>query len=434
MPAVGALPRVASYTLAMTGQYSIRVHDSGYTQTGGFGLMLDNWYPGYTAVPLTLGVPSNGTTVNDETIDDWSFSAVAGSEFEVQVNSSYSGGPCYDVHGPAGVQVGANCGGGTRQEGQYTLPATGTYIVSVSSAVNSENGTYSLIVQCLFECQTSPTISASPNPVNFGSYAIGQTAPQPQQISVSSGDPSSGVSFTGSASPIAPTTNCNWLTLGSPSGPTPATVAAALNGTVLTTTGSYSCTVTFTASGGSPTTSTIAEVQVVNALTITSPSSPLPTATVLAAYAPVTFTAAGGTGGYTWTESGLAASTGLTLSTGGVLSGTPASGSQGPYTMTVTVTDSSSNKAQGTFQITINPADGDYRSEFAAANGHRACGLRTGDLHGQRRHRRLHLVGERLGGFDRPDSQYRRGAQRHAGERQPGLLHPDSDGDRLQQQ
>ena len=91
-------------------------------------------------------------------------------------------------------------------------------------------------------------------------------------------------------------------------------------------------------------------------LNITGPSSPLPTATALVTYTPVTFTASGGTGGYVWTESGLAASTGLSLSSAGALSGIPTSGSQGSYTLTVTVTDSSSNQAQGTFHLTINAA------------------------------------------------------------------------------
>src|SRR5579871_272171 len=58
-------------------------------------------------------------------------------------------------------------------------------------------------------------------------------------------------------------------------------------------------------------------------LSITGPSSPLPSATVQIAYAPQTFTASGGAGNYTWSQTGLPAATALGLSTGGVLSGTP---------------------------------------------------------------------------------------------------------------
>ena len=89
---------------------------------------------------------------------------------------------------------------------------------------------------------------------------------------------------------------------------------------------------------------------------ITGPSSPLPSATTGIAYAPVTFTATGGTGGYKWQQTGLPASTGLSLTSAGALGGTPASGSQGLYTFTVTLTDSSGNTATGQFQISIiNP-------------------------------------------------------------------------------
>src|SRR5450432_2608811 len=68
-------------------------------------------------------------------------------------------------------------------------------------------------------------------------------------------------------------------------------------------------------------------------LAITSPGSPLPSATVGVAYAPVTFLASGGTGGYTWSQTGLPATTGMALSSGGALSGTPVIGSEGPYTL-----------------------------------------------------------------------------------------------------
>lgn len=91
-------------------------------------------------------------------------------------------------------------------------------------------------------------------------------------------------------------------------------------------------------------------------LAITGPSSPLPPATVQIAYAPQTFAATGGTGSYTWAQTGLPAFTGLSLSAAGVLGGTPAIGSQGLYTLTVTLTDSSGGNTAAQFQISIlNP-------------------------------------------------------------------------------
>ena len=71
------------------------------------------------------------------------------------------------------------------------------------------------------------------------------------------------------------------------------------------------------------------------ALSIEGPSVPLPLGTQAAVYGPVSLVAAGGTGGpYTWTASNLPA--GLSLSSAGVLSGTPSTdGSSGALTATI---------------------------------------------------------------------------------------------------
>ena len=70
-----------------------------------------------------------------------------------------------------------------------------------------------------------------------------------------------------------------------------------------------------------------------------------------------TLAATGGSGsGYTWTVTGGAASlaaANLSLSSGGVLTGTPASASTPSFT--VKVTDSASNSASATFSLTIQP-------------------------------------------------------------------------------
>ena len=73
-------------------------------------------------------------------------------------------------------------------------------------------------------------------------------------------------------------------------------------------------------------------------LTITT-TTPLPAAMVGQTYS-VTFAATGGVGSYTWSvASGSTLPAGLTLSLGGVLSGTPTTA--GSYTFSITVTDGS---------------------------------------------------------------------------------------------
>jgi hypothetical protein len=88
-----------------------------------------------------------------------------------------------------------------------------------------------------------------------------------------------------------------------------------------------------------------------SSLQITGPAS-LATGAVGVAYGPVTFTATGGVGGYSWSATGLP--NGLSVSAGGVLSGTPAVDSQGAYSPQFTVTDSSDDTASVTLPLRIN--------------------------------------------------------------------------------
>ena len=84
-------------------------------------------------------------------------------------------------------------------------------------------------------------------------------------------------------------------------------------------------------------------------VTITA-SSTLQSGTTGTAYS-LTLTAAGGSGSYTWTVASGSLTPGLSLSSNGVLSGTPTTA--GSYSFTLKVTDSSGASASQAFQITI---------------------------------------------------------------------------------
>jgi hypothetical protein len=105
---------------------------------------------------------------------------------------------------------------------------------------------------------------------------------------------------------------------------------------------------TVTANGGSLSSSIfptiIIQGQPQNPLTVTGPAS-LNSGVTGSAYSPVTFTASGGSNaGYTWSTANNLY--GLTLSTGGVLSGTPSTPTQqGGAQVIVTVTDSQGHTA-----------------------------------------------------------------------------------------
>ncbi len=120
-----------------------------------------------------------------------------------------------------------------------------------------------------------------------------------------------------------------------------------------TTAGIYNFTIQVTDSAGA-TASTPFQLTINSgALAITS-ASPLPVGRINAAYSQ-TLTAAGGAPPYAnWTTSSGALPAGLTLSSAGVLSGTPTTA--GTYSFTVQMRDNASATASAPFQLTITSA------------------------------------------------------------------------------
>jgi hypothetical protein len=121
-----------------------------------------------------------------------------------------------------------------------------------------------------------------------------------------------------------------------------------------TAAGTPSFTVTVTDSAQNTASATFT-ITISAALAITNPAT-LPTGYVGSNYSQ-TLTAGGGSGtGYTFAlAGGTNPPAGLTLSTSGAITGKPTTAG-GPTSFTVTVTDSASNTANGTFAITIDPA------------------------------------------------------------------------------
>ena len=117
-----------------------------------------------------------------------------------------------------------------------------------------------------------------------------------------------------------------------------------------TTAGTYPFTVKVTDSASDAATGAFS-ITVNSGLTVTTAS--LPTGVANAAYS-TTLSVAGGVSPYTWTTTPVSGSfpAGLSLSTAGVLSGTPTT--PGTYPFTVKVTDSASTTATGALTITIN--------------------------------------------------------------------------------
>jgi cyclophilin family peptidyl-prolyl cis-trans isomerase len=130
----------------------------------------------------------------------------------------------------------------------------------------------------------------------------------------------------------------------------PAGLALSTSGVISgtpTANGSGSVTVTATDAAGSTATQTLTYV-----VSITLSPTTLPNWTQNSSYSQ-TLTASGGTGSYTYSETSGTLPAGLTLSSAGLLSGTPATA--GTSTFTIQAKDGSGNTGTQQYTVTINP-------------------------------------------------------------------------------
>ncbi len=120
--------------------------------------------------------------------------------------------------------------------------------------------------------------------------------------------------------------------------------------------GSYTFTVTVTDSASTPVTDSHSYSMTVNPAALVIGTGNPTTGTVGTVYSGHTFTATGGTGSKSYVVTSGSLPTGLSLSSAGVLSGTPTA--YGLYTFTVTVTDSASTPVTDShsYSMTVNPA------------------------------------------------------------------------------
>jgi len=302
-----------SGTPTQTGSFpiTIKAQDSStgsgpYSQSNAYTLTVTA--PTITIAPTTLTAPTVGVAYSQQLTAS---GGVATYTYAITTGAA-----------PAGITL-SNAGllsGTPTAGGAYSFTVTAT----------DHNGNTG--AQAYSGTVTAPTIAILPaaGPLT----ATGETA-YSQTFTASGGTPS-----------------YTWLETGTlPTGITFNTATATLSGTP-TQGGSFPITIkaTDSSTGSGPYNQSNAYTLTVNGPTITVSPASLAAATVAVTYSQ-TFTATGGAGTYTYTETGTLPA-GLSLSTAGVLSGTPTQA--GSFPITVTAKDSDNFTGSKAYTLTVN--------------------------------------------------------------------------------
>ena len=225
---------------------------------------------------------------------------------------------------PPGITLASN----GSMTGVPTQAGTYNFTVKVTDeSGNTATGTFALVIAAGFSITTS---SLAPGAVGVAYSAQINVTPTtaPYSFSVSSGALPPGLSLSASST----------------------SAAGALSGTP-TTAGNYTFTMMAADSAGN--TASQGYTLVIGPAPITiSPASPLPVGTLGTAYSQQ-LTATGGAGGYTFALGTGPLPGGLTLSSSGLLSGTPTAA--GAFSIEISVTDSKQVTVTQQYLLTINP-------------------------------------------------------------------------------
>lgn len=129
-------------TLAVAGQYSIRVHDSTETKTGTYdvNLVFISDSASNCAEPILCGQPLARDIASVAESDTFRFTALAGDTVSItsQQTSAFLDA-CWEIYDPQGISVIGACG-----QSQKTLAVAGNYTIRVYDNGDSETGTYDI--------------------------------------------------------------------------------------------------------------------------------------------------------------------------------------------------------------------------------------------------------------------------------------------------
>lgn len=130
----------AEKTLAVAGDYTIRVYDNGDAETGTYDidLVVVSDTASNCAEAITCGDTFARTIATTGESDTFAFDAAAGET--VSVTAQETGGflgACWEIYDPQGISLGGVCG-----QAEKTLAVAGRYTVRVSDDNDTETGSY----------------------------------------------------------------------------------------------------------------------------------------------------------------------------------------------------------------------------------------------------------------------------------------------------
>lgn len=302
-------------TAAGTFPITIKAADAfGDSATQSYSIKVS--YPALTVTPATLPVGYAGSNYTQTTL-----AATGGS------GTGYTWALASGSTLPAGL----NLSTAGVLSGKPTTAGTTSFTVTVTdSASNTANGTFSITIDAGVRITTATTL-----PTGY----VGSNYTQTLAATGGSGTGYTWTITSGSTLPAG-------LSL---------TPAGALSGKP-SAAGTPSFSITVTDSASNTATATFS-MTVATGVSITTGTT-LPAGYQGTAYPGATLTATGGTGtGYTWAwtaASGSPLPAGLSLSTGGAISGIPTAA--GTFSIVITVSDSAQNTASATFTLAVQAA------------------------------------------------------------------------------
>lgn len=272
--------------------------------------------------------PSNTLTLSPTSVPN----GTVGTAYTSTTITASGGTSPYTFTKSAGtLPAGLTLSSGGVLSGTPTTAATYSFTVKATDSTGNHIGTRS------YSVTVSPSNTLTLSPTSLPNGTVG-TAYTSTTITTSGGTSPYTYAISSGALPAGLTLSSGGVLSGTP-----------------TTAATYSFTVKATDSTGNHIGTRAYSVTIAAGVTITLSPTTLANGTVGTAYSQ-TITASGGTSPYIFSKTSGTLPTGLTLTSGGVLSGNPSAA--GTYTFNVTATDSASHTGSNSYTVTIGSGGG----------------------------------------------------------------------------